>query len=321
MDLLKKIGRVALGSRLRMLTDIITRDASNIYKLYNIDLQPKWFPVFYALSGGDAKTITSIAKDIGHSHPSVSKIVAEMIDKGLAEDQRDSADGRNNMVKLSQKGLDLTVAIQDQYTDVSKAIEDLSDKATHDLWKAIEEWEELLKQKTLLDRVVEQKKMREIAQVQVVDYRPEYAVAFKDLNVEWISKYFRMEKADYDALDDPDGYILSKGGHILIALYQDEPVGVCALIKMNDNKYDYELAKMAVSPKAQGKRIGYQLGMASIEKAKSLGARYIYLESNTILEPAINLYRKLGFKEVYGRETPYERCNIQMELEVRAINF
>lgn len=150
--------------------------------------------------------------------------------------------------------------------------------------------------------------------VSIVDYEPKYHSAFKALNEEWISAYFKMEQSDYNALDNPDTYILNKGGHIIVALLDNEPVGVCALIKMNDPDYEYELAKMAVSPKAQGKNIGFLLGTSIIEKAKSLGASKIYLESNTILKPAINLYHKLGFKEVTGRNTPYERCNIQMEL-------
>jgi len=78
----------------------------------------------------------------------------------------------------------------------------------------------------------------------------------------------------------------------------------------------YELAKMAVSPKAKGKGIGYLLGKACIAKAKQMGANKLYLESNTILKPAISLYHKLGFKKVTGIPSPYERCNIQMELEI-----
>jgi GNAT superfamily N-acetyltransferase len=150
--------------------------------------------------------------------------------------------------------------------------------------------------------------------INIVDYSPEYKLAFTDLNKEWIGKYFKMEDSDYKALDHADEYIINKGGSILVALYNNEPVGVCALIKMNDPDYDYELAKMAVSPKVHGKKIGWKLGEAVKEKAKQLGAKKLYLESNTMLVPAINLYRKLGFIEVFGRPTPYERCNIQMEL-------
>jgi len=64
---------------------------------------------------------------------------------------------------------------------------------------------------------------------------------------------------------------------------------------------------MAVSSKAQGKNIGFLLGNTAVKKAIELGAKNIYLESNTILKPAINLYQKLGFRKVAGHATPYKR--------------
>jgi GNAT superfamily N-acetyltransferase len=121
-----------------------------------------------------------------------------------------------------------------------------------------------------------------------------------------------MEEEDYHALDHPQEHILDGGGHIYIALYKDEPVGACAIIKMNDG--GFELAKMGVSPKAKGKGIGWLLGRACLEKARELGAHRVYLESNTRLKPAISLYHKLGFRKIAGPPSPYERCDIQMEL-------
>lgn len=318
MNFFDTVGKMALGSRLRLLTEKITEDASHIYDLYDIDLQPKWFPVFYVLSKGETKTITAIAKEIGHSHPSVSKIIREMSKKGFVKEKKDKSDGRRNMVSLSAKGKEVTEKIEDQYADVNSAIEEISASTRNDLWKAIEEWEFLLEQKTLLRRVLEQKKVRESRKVQIVPYEPKYQQAFKDLNVEWISTYFKMEATDYKALDNPQGYILDNGGYIFVALYEGEPAGVCALVKMDDPEFDYELAKMAVSPRVQGKSIGWLLGNAVLEKARSLGAKKVYLESNTILKPAISLYHKLGFNKVAGRSTPYERCNIQMERIISA---
>jgi len=316
MNFFDNVGPMAIGSRLRMLTEKITEDAAGIYQLYDIDMQPKWFPVFYVLSAGEEKTITAIAREIGHSHPSVSKIIAEMSDKGFVSESKDKTDGRRNMVRLSKKGKQIALKIQDQYADLTRAIEQISDQTTHNLWKAIAEWEFVLEQKTLLNRVSEERKKRESEKVQIVEYHPKYQTAFRALNEEWISAYFKMEETDYKALDDPEGYILKKGGCIIVALYDNEPVGVCALIKMNDPDYDFELAKMAVSPRAQGKNIGWLLGQAIIEKAKKMGAAKLYLESNTLLKPAINLYHKLGFVKIAGRATPYERCNIQMELVI-----
>lgn len=178
----------------------------------------------------------------------------------------------------------------------------------------IEELEFMLEQKLLLKRIQEQKKLRESQDISVVPYEDKYGEIFKALNVEWISTYFKMEDKDFHSLNHPEDYILNKGGEILVALYKAEPVGVCALLKMDDPEYDFELAKMAVSPRSHGKGIGYILGRAIIERAKERGGRMLYLESNTLLKQAINLYHKLGFKEVIGRSTPYERCNIQMEL-------
>ncbi|PYF77223.1 bifunctional helix-turn-helix transcriptional regulator/GNAT family N-acetyltransferase [Pedobacter nutrimenti] len=312
------VGKMAIGSRLRLLTEKITEDAAQIYGLYDIDMNPKWFPVFYVLSKGETKTVTAIAKEIGHSHASVSKIIGEMVKKGYVKENKDKTDGRKNMVSLSSKGKEINAKIEGQYADINDAVEELSASTRNDLWKAIQEWEFLLEQKSLLRRVTEQKKKRESLKVEVVDYTPAYQEAFRNLNVEWITTYFKMEETDYKALDNPKKYILDNGGYILVALYDQQPVGVCALIKMNDPDYDYELAKMAVSPLAQGKSIGWILGNAIKEKAKSLGAKKIYLESNTILKPAINLYHKLGFKKVAGRPTPYERSNIQMEAELES---
>ncbi|MGI9551158.1 MAG: bifunctional helix-turn-helix transcriptional regulator/GNAT family N-acetyltransferase [Aurantibacter sp.] len=311
-----EVGKMSLGSRLRMLNERVSEDAKKLYNIYGVDLKPKWFPVFYVLSEKQKKSITSIANEIGHSHPSVCKIVREMSKADLVFEEPDKNDGRKNIISLTAKGKHMAVKIKDQYLDVDKAIEDALGQTTHNLWTAMEEFEYLLDRKSLLNRVLEQKKERESQKVRIVPFEDKYRVHFKKLNEEWISKYFKMEEMDHKALDHPEEYILKNGGHIAVALFEDEPVGVCALIKMKHPRYDYELAKMGVSPKARGKGIGWLLGIAVTEKAKSLGAKKIYLESNTVLKPAISLYRKLGFKKVAGEPTPYERCNIQMELEL-----
>ena len=289
MDFFNQTGKLAIGSRLRMLTDKITVDAAAIYKMFGVDLKPKWFPVFFVLSRGEAKTITSIAKEIGHSHPSVSNIIKEMVAKGLVKETKDKSDGRRNMVMLSAKGKRMSDSFSEQCIDVTAAIEQITQQTRNDLWEAIEEWENLLLDKSLLERVKEAKKERESKGIKIVPYEPCYQSAFRTLNEEWITAYFRMEEADYKALDHPKEYILDKGGAILVALYKDEPVGVCALCKM-----DHPL----------------------VNKAKELGGKRIFIESNMRLKPAIHIYHKLGFKELPEYHTTYERGDIQMELMI-----
>ncbi|MDP4214845.1 MAG: helix-turn-helix domain-containing GNAT family N-acetyltransferase [Bacteroidota bacterium] len=320
MDFYEQTGKRALGSRLRRLSERITEQAAAIYDLYEVDLQPKWFPVFHALSEGRQRSITEIAREIGHTHPSVSQIVKEMIAKGYVTEKKASGDGRKNFVILTPAGRALHEKMKPQLEDVQEAIETAMSETCHDLWRAIGEWEFLLEQKDLLRRVQEAKKRRESGNVEIVDYKPAYKQAFKQLNEEWITRWFRMEEADHQSLDHPQEYILDKGGYIAIALYGGEPVGACALIPMPADPARgrqagvFELAKMAVSPRAQGKGIGLLLGQACIDKARALGARSVYLESNTRLKPAISLYHKLGFRKTTGHPSPYERSDIQMEL-------
>ncbi|WP_373074734.1 GNAT family N-acetyltransferase [Zeaxanthinibacter enoshimensis] len=151
-------------------------------------------------------------------------------------------------------------------------------------------------------------------EIMITAYRPEYRAAFRELNEAWIRQYFRIEESDRKALNDPEGYILDKGGFILVALQGKAVAGVCAMIRMQEEPLTFELAKMAVAPSTQGKGVGYTLGQSIIEEARRRGAKKVYLESNTKLVPAISLYRKLGFRETRGYTSPYERCNIQMEL-------
>ncbi|MFC5271805.1 GNAT family N-acetyltransferase [Adhaeribacter terreus] len=150
------------------------------------------------------------------------------------------------------------------------------------------------------------------ANVEIVAYQPVHREAFRDLNHEWITKFFVLEAADNNMLDDPEGYILKKGGYIFMALLHGEPVGTAALIKNPDGSF--ELAKMAVTDKAKGLKIGYALGKAALEKAREINAPKVELLSNRILTPALNLYKKLGFVEVPLPPNDYQRADIKMEI-------
>lgn len=153
----------------------------------------------------------------------------------------------------------------------------------------------------------------EASSVALRDFRPGDQPIFRQLNEEWISHYFTLEPADLKALDHPEEYILQSGGSILLAEIGPQVVGTCALIKMPEGSY--ELAKMAVSPAAQGQGVGLLLGQAAIERVRELGGRRVYLESNSKLGPALALYRKLGFQDLaQPNPSPYARADVQMEL-------
>jgi len=154
-----------------------------------------------------------------------------------------------------------------------------------------------------------------MSEIKIIGFDEKYAADFARLNYEWIERYFGAEEHDRDMLDDPFNYIIEPGGEIFFAVCDDKAVGTVAMISAPDNMF--ELAKMAVSPLFHGRGIADKLMTACIDHAKAYGKRAIWLESNTILEAAIRLYRKHGFIETpLNKNSLYSRCNIQMELAI-----
>ena len=150
--------------------------------------------------------------------------------------------------------------------------------------------------------------------LRITEYTPADATAFRTLNHEWITRYFTLEEIDNQILNNPEGYILAKGGYILMAFYQGEAVGTCALLKLDEGIF--ELGKMAVTSRLQGQKIGQALGRAALDKAREVGAHKLILLSHRSLVPALHVYRKLGFREVPCVPNGYQRADIQMELKL-----
>jgi len=145
-------------------------------------------------------------------------------------------------------------------------------------------------------------------------YVPGDADAFRRLNEEWIERHFRLEEKDRETLRNPQK-IIDGGGQILMAYVDDEPVGCCALLRMDEDSF--EVAKMAVTLRQQGRGFGRAVLAATIEEARKLGAKRLYLETNSSLTPAITLYRSLGFRDIPAErmpKSPYVRADVFMEM-------
>lgn len=304
MDLSDQKGQFIFDNLPPTLTEKIDGETSFILKLYSTpDISADRIPMLVSLLYQKGESTTSPASGI----PSAA--IDDMIASGwIRTDQ-------NGHISLTQDGKEIAVRLyQDMNSDTMAAFHDLQTEAGQSPDESPGKWEKLLDQKPWRVRVREEKKRRESKFVDIVPYAPQYQPCFKSLNEEWISTYFRMEENDHKVLDDPEKHILDRGGQIFVALYKENPVGVCALIRSDDPDYDFELGKMAVSPYAQGKSIGWLLGQAVISAARERGASRIYLESNTRLKPAIQLYKKMGFQKIPDRTSPYRRTNIHMEL-------
>lgn len=149
-------------------------------------------------------------------------------------------------------------------------------------------------------------------EVKIIPYSPALAHHFERINTEWLERYFYVEPIDKEVLGKPDQYIVGPGGTIIFAAIGEEIVGTVALMPAGPGVY--EMTKMGVSPEHQGKKVGVLLAREILHLAEKMGAEKVILYSSTKLSPAINLYRKLGFTEIYCEPGHYQRSDIKMEL-------
>ena len=147
--------------------------------------------------------------------------------------------------------------------------------------------------------------------MEIVDFEPEYAVAFERLNLEWLEKYFWVEEVDRVILSNPQLEVIEHGGHILFAKVADQVVGTVALKHQGQGRY--ELTKMAVTAGSQGLGLGRALLSAAIERFHSISGQNLFLETHSSLKTAIKLYESAGFYHAsHPTGSDYKRSDTYM---------
>ncbi|MGI9220343.1 MAG: GNAT family N-acetyltransferase [Woeseiaceae bacterium] len=147
--------------------------------------------------------------------------------------------------------------------------------------------------------------------MEIIDFRPDFAAAFERLNLEWLEKYFYVEEIDRIVLSNPAGKIIAGGGQILFARLDEELVGTVALKHEGEGRF--ELTKMAVTASQQGRGIGRALMVAAIDRFHAIEGKFLFLETSSTLQTAINLYESAGFRhETHPGGSDYERSDTYM---------
>ena len=147
-------------------------------------------------------------------------------------------------------------------------------------------------------------------------FKDEYKSDFETLNLQWITKYFKIEEEDTRILKNPKSYVIDGGGQIFFAVRGGKAIGTAAMVLTKERIF--ELSKMAVDSSYQGLGIGRMLINECIDFAKCKSADEIFLITNDILLPALELYNSAGFEldEDYD-DNRYERGNTKMKLSLR----
>ncbi|MBL4633703.1 MAG: bifunctional helix-turn-helix transcriptional regulator/GNAT family N-acetyltransferase [Kofleriaceae bacterium] len=313
MDFVRELGVLALGSRLRRLSDRIMASGQQVYRMTEIDFEPRWFPVYRLLADHGAQTVGDCARQLGLTHAAVSQTAAAMSKRGITTSREDSEDARRRLLELTDKGRSLLPLLSDIWSDIEASIRDVVEYGGVDILAALEGIEQALTVQSLSERASEHRAARLMDAVEIIDFEPALGEHFRDLNVEWLEKYFEVEPVDREVLWNPER-IIEDGGVILFARINETIVGTCAILKQKEG---WELSKMAVTARYQGRKIGKALMLATLERARSMGIETLFLITNSTLTPAISMYRKMGFRVTQSGQHPkYQRGDLMMEMSL-----
>lgn len=85
-------------------------------------------------------------------------------------------------------------------------------------------------------------------------------------------------------------------GALLLAYIDGEPAG-CVALQPLPEKNTCEMKRLFVPPEFRGYKLGRILAEAIVQKASDMGYHTMKLDTLDRLQPAIELYRRLGFTE------------------------
>jgi DNA-binding MarR family transcriptional regulator/ribosomal protein S18 acetylase RimI-like enzyme len=308
-----------LGIRLRKTGEMLSSQIAKILSDKKIEFEPRGIYLLIILWKRTQASIKEIATLLGMTHPAIVQMVNSLNSIGLITQSKSVDDKRITLIELTEKGKEELNRIKPVLTEIELAVESISNEIDANLKYWLSKLNEAVKSKLLLQKVNEGLKQKAIQEINIVPYSRKYKSDFARLNYEWLEKYFKAEKTEAEdkrLLNNPEREIIKKGGQIFFAVLNNLVVGTSAVLKINDSIY--ELAKMGVIEKAQGRQIGKKLALTAIGYAVEKGALKLRLYTSSKLKAALNLYRDLGFIEIRGESNDqYKRELILMELDLK----
>jgi DNA-binding MarR family transcriptional regulator/N-acetylglutamate synthase-like GNAT family acetyltransferase len=316
-DFLDELAQLALGSRLKRLSERMGAEAGLIYKACgHHDIQPKWFGLLSLLHSRGKVSVVDASQLLGLTQPAISQFVKELVSQELVVSVPGEQDARRKFLSLTDMGAIKVEQMQPMWQAVDLAAKQLCSETRVDFYAAMQQFEKALSRRTLMQRTMAIFDNPRInPEVEIVEFKPELAERFYTINEQWISDMFALEEIDRYVLQNPQEAIIDKGGKIYFAVHPSfGVVGACALLKVDDSCF--ELTKMGVLAQSRGLKIGETLLQYVIEQAIRMKVENLFLLTNSDCQAAIHLYRKFGFEDDeqtmarFGSE--YERCNVAM---------
>lgn len=309
-DILAELGPLALGSRLKRLSERLLADASRIHRDDADVVPPGQFPLVAALDRYGPMTVNDAAAVVGVSQPVATRAAAEASKSGLVEARENPDDRRFRTLTLTKQGKARVADLKlSNWPRVDAAARELLAGFGPEFLDHVSAIESRLEEQSLRDRY-------ERLCFRIVPYRDDLAPEFLAISAEWIEAMYSLESHDLSVLQNPRAEILDRGGSIFfVEDVRGNVLGTCALEKKDEGLM--ELSKMGVRAEARGRGAGEFLLRAVLREAQELNPDgQLFLLTSRRGEAAMRLYKKVGFEhdaELLSRFGPqYGRAEVAM---------
>ncbi|HFA49642.1 MAG TPA: MarR family transcriptional regulator [Bacteroidetes bacterium] len=152
---INEIGILAFGTRMKRLYDYIIPEGKAVYRAHNLDFDPKWFTIIYALVENQELSVTDLAKALGLAHPSIIQNLRELEKNGWVVSKKSKNDGRIRLICLSDEAKKRVPELQKVWGYMRQALEELNRDGQVDFWEGFLEFEAAVMKKSWKDRVME----------------------------------------------------------------------------------------------------------------------------------------------------------------------
>jgi DNA-binding MarR family transcriptional regulator/ribosomal protein S18 acetylase RimI-like enzyme len=309
---LASLGKLALGSRLKALSDHFYGAADQVYRALGAPIESRWLPVLRYLWDTGPGTVTEVADAIGQTHSAVSQLTGKLVRAGMVRRTRDPADGRRTVLELTEKAQAALAGLGPIWCAVRRGVSGSLGEHAVILLDAIAACEKVLGDRPVVEAILAEHAAIKSMPLEIVPYAPALREHFFRLNAQWLERHFRIEDIDRAVLGDPQRYILEPGGAIYFARLGEEVIGTCALLQESPGVF--ELTKMGVDETFRGLGAGKRLLEACIAEFHRRNGRTLFLESNSRLKTALRMYEKAGFvmQPAVRPGSHYERADVYM---------
>ncbi|MFY0593361.1 MarR family winged helix-turn-helix transcriptional regulator [Roseivirga sp.] len=152
-DIIEELGSLALATRLKNLSERLAKDVSQIYKESELDFEPRWFTLVYALKEGEELAVTELSSMLKQTHPAINQVANVLVANKLVNERKDEADQRKRLLRLSTKGEKLVSHMSDLWGQIKKANDELLDESGGILLESLDKVEEALDNKSMYERI------------------------------------------------------------------------------------------------------------------------------------------------------------------------